>query len=261
MPLGRRLVLHSWVHLIRPVLLLTFFLGIVPLSTLAQPSTPAEFIAAYRTAMQEKSVEKLTAISYTVGQSESDKKQEAHDEQMEFSNSPREIGEVSLQTLPADFQLVEIGMGKKYEPTYAPTGLIELQYKGIPNGITGEIAPYAIIGGHYFLVATKSTDLRWKGPMDKTLNWVVMGRGQDKVQITAKWNASGVEQERICNIPSVGFKGQYFEKVTVTSTADDTDVTLRIYEDGKEKFRSHALKGKGTIEYNAGNKNTPLRKF
>jgi hypothetical protein len=43
--------------------------------------------------------------------------------------------------------------------------------------------------------------------------------------------------------------GQFFEEVTVTSTEDDTDVTLTILEAGKKIFQSEPLKGKGTLEY------------
>lgn len=78
---------------------------------------------------------------------------------------------------------------------------------------------------------------------------MVMGRGQNKVQIKAKWNASGVDQERIFKSPSSNFMGQFFEEVTVTSTEDDTDVTLTILEAGKEIFQSEPLKGRGTLEY------------
>jgi hypothetical protein len=141
--------------------------------------------------------------------------------------------------------------GKKIEATYPPAGMIKIEYKKAANGPEGSSSPYAIIGGHYFLVSSKTTDLGWKGPPDKTLGFAVMGQGQNKVQITVKWNASGVEEERIFKETSnMAFLGQYVEKVTVTSTNDDTDVTLTISELGKEIFRSQPLKGKGTIEYN-----------
>src|ERR1017187_3413674 len=101
--------------------ILAFLLGISPLSTWAQPSSPTEFIAAYRTAVQEKSLEKLNAITYMVGMSEADKKQAADiDQQVIFSNT--EIVGISLEPLPEDFQAVNIGNGKKYEPTYPPVG-------------------------------------------------------------------------------------------------------------------------------------------
>jgi hypothetical protein len=44
-------------------------LGIFPIALLAQPTSPEEFIAAYRTAMQERSAEKLTPLTYSEGMS------------------------------------------------------------------------------------------------------------------------------------------------------------------------------------------------
>lgn len=193
-------------------------------------------------------MEKLNAITYTLGMSDSDKKQAASVQQMFFSDT--EITGISLEPLPADFQSVYIMGGKKLEPTYLPIGQIKIEYKKTANGPLGFSVPYAIVGGHYFLISSKSTDLGWKGPPDKTLFFNVMGQGQDKVQITAKWNASGVEQERIFKETSnMGFLGQYVEQIIVTSANDDTDVTLTISESGKEIYRSQPLKGKGTIEY------------
>ena len=142
-----------------------------------------------------------------------------------------------------------IQRGKKIEPTYTPIGLIQTKYKDAGNGMNSTSAPYAVIDGKYFLISSKSTDLGWSGPPDKTITFMVMGRGQNKVQIKAKWNASGVDQERIFKSPSSNFMGQFFEEVTVTSTEDDTDVTLTILEAGKKVFQSEPLKGKGTLEY------------
>jgi hypothetical protein len=229
--------------------ILTFLLGIIPLSTWAQPSSPTEFIGAYRTAIQEKSIEKLNAITYTVGQSESDKKQVASAEQMGFNWGHKEIGDVSLKPLPADFQSVYIANGKKIEPTFPPTGLIAVQYKGTGDGPDSSSAPYAIIGGHYFVVSSKITDLGWKGPPDTGLCLMVTSRGpQDKVQITVKWNASGVEQERVFNSATATVLGQHIESAAVTST--NPDAALTILEGDKQIFCSPPLKGKAAIEYN-----------
>jgi hypothetical protein len=228
--------------------IVAFLLGVIPLSAWAQPSSPEEFIASLRIAIQEKSPDKLNAITYTVGMSEADKNQAAPVQQMFFSDA--EITGISLEPLPPDFQSVYVVNGKKWEPTYPPAGQVTIEYKKTANGPLGLSPAYAIIGGHYFLISTKSTDLGWKGPPDKTLSFAVMGRSQDKVQITVKWNASGVEQERIFKQTSnMGFLGQYIESATVTSTADDTDVTLTISENGKGIFRSPPLKGKGNVEY------------
>lgn len=228
--------------------ILTFLFGIIPLSTWAQPSSPEEFITSLRKAIQEKSPEKLNAITYTVGMSEADKKQVASVQEIFFGGT--EVVGISLEPLPADFRLVGIINGKKYEPTYPPTGLIKIQYKKAANGPDSLSQAYAIIGGQYFLISTKSTELGWKGPPDKPLSFMVMGWVQDKVQIKAKWNTSGVDQEQIYKMASnMVFMGQYFENVTVTSTDDNTNVTLVVSEDNKEIFHSQPIKGKGSIEY------------
>ncbi|MDD5261920.1 MAG: hypothetical protein PHD76_08750 [Methylacidiphilales bacterium] len=179
--------------------------------------------------------------------SQSDREAAARVQQMMFSN--QEILDISLAPLPDDFQLVYVMRGKKLEPTYPPAGLITIKYKKTGNGMDSLFSAYAVIDGGYFLVSTKSTDLGWTGPPDKTITFMVIGQGQDKVQIKAKWNASGVKQESFFKSPSSNFLGQYFESVTVTSTSDDTNVTLSIREDGKEIFVSEPLKGKGTVEY------------
>ena len=220
---------------------------VLPLTLLGQPNTPDEFVAAYRAAIQEKSPAKIDAITYSVGMSESDKHQVALAQQMIFSDS--EIIDITLAPLPGDFQSIYIMRGKKLEPTYPPVGLIQTKYKATGNDMNSTSVPYAVIDGRYFLTSTKSIDLGWSGPPDKTITFMVMGRGQDKVQIKAKWNASGVEQTRIFKLPSANFMGQYFDEITVASAEDDTDVTLTILEEGKEIYTSQPLKGKGSIEY------------
>jgi hypothetical protein len=227
--------------------ILAFLFGIIPLSTWAQPSTPTEFIAAYRTAIQEKSVEKLNAITYMVGMSEADKKQAADvDQQVIFSDT--EIVGISLEPLPSDFQSVNIGNGKKYEPTYPPLGEIKIEYKKTANGPLSSGGLYAIIDGHYLLISGKSTDLGWKGPPDTGLCLLVTGSPQDKVQITVKWNVSGVEMEKVFNRYTTTVLGQYVERATVTST--NPEATLIILEGAKQIFHSPPLKDKAAIEYN-----------
>ena len=190
-------------------------------------------------------MEKLNAITYTVGMSESDKKQVAPVQQMFFSDT--EIVSISLEPLPADFQSVYIVNGKKIEPTYTPVGLIKIQYKKVANGPDSMTSTYAIISGHYFLISTKSTDLGWKGPPDTGLCLMVTGSPQDKVQITVKWNASGVELEKVFNRYTTTVLGQYVESATVTSS--NPDATLMILQGDKQIFLSPPLKDKAAIEY------------
>ena len=226
--------------------ILTFLLGIIPLSSWAQPSSPEDFIAAYRTAIQEKSLEKLNAITYTVGMSESDKKQVA-DVYQQVMFSDTEIVGISLVPLPADFQSVYFVNGKKIEPTYPPLGQIKIEYKKTANGPLSSGGLYAIIDGHYLLISSKTTDLGWKGPPDTGLCLLVSGSPQDKVQITVKWNASGVEQEKVFNRYTTTVTGQYVESATVTSS--NPDATLMILQGSKQIFLSPPLKDKAAIEY------------
>jgi hypothetical protein len=222
-------------------------LGILPVTAWAQPRSAEQFISACRAAIQEKRPEKLSALFYTVGMTDSDKDAAKRGQQGMFGAG--EIESISLEPLPVDFQSIYIMRGKKVEPTYPPAGLIKIKYKGSAKGPGSASVSYAVINGQYFLVSTKSTDLRWSGPPDKSIGFMVMGKGQDKVQIKAKWNASGIDQEHNSKSPSASFWGQYFEKITVTSTEEDTDVTLTVLENGEKIFVSERLKGKGTIDY------------
>lgn len=230
--------------------LIALSVALLPFSAWAQPKTPDEFLSSFRAAIQEKSPEKLDAITYGVGMSDSDKQQVAMVQKMIFQN--REIAGISLEPLPEDFETVFIARGKKYEPTYPPAGLVKIQYQTNGNGVNTTSSPYAIIDGCYFLISSKSTDLGWQGPPDKTITFMVMGRGQDKVQIRAKWNASGVDQEQNIKSPSFNVVGQYFDTIAVASNGDDTDVTLTVMDAGKQIYVSKPLKGKGSIEYKKG---------
>ena len=211
------------------------------------PTTPEQFTTAFNAALKEKSAEKLDALTYTIGMTDADKEQVKLSQKMIFSD--KEIDSISLQPLPEDYETVYIMQGKKIEPTYPPAGIIKTTYANPGHGLNSTSAPYAIVDGRYYLITSKSTDLGWTGPKDKTITFMVMGRSQNKVQIKAKWNASGVDQERIFKSPSSNFPGQFFQQIIVTSTDNDTDVTLTILEAGKEIFVSQPLKGKGVLEY------------
>jgi hypothetical protein len=227
--------------------LLVLFLGIIPLPSWAQPDSPDEFIAAVKSALLEKSSEKLTALTYTVGMSDSDKQVMASF--LKNSLNDRGIAKISLEPPPGNVPSSGIMNGKKYEPTYPPAGQVVIEYEKTDNGLTSLSFGYTIVGGKYFLTAIKSTDLGWKGPPDKSLIYMVTCRSQDKVQVVVKWNASGVNQEQTFKALSGGVMGQYFKQVTVTSTDDETGAILTITEGGKEIFVSQPLKGPGTIEY------------
>lgn len=226
---------------------LCIFLGLI-LSAFAQdPHTPEDFLAAFRTALAERSPAKLDALTYSVGMTEADKALAVRMQQYMFTD--KEIESLSLQPLPEDFQTFFISRGKKIEPTNPPVGLVDLKYKPSGNGTSGSSLPYTIVDGRYFLVGTKSTLLDWKGPADKNIGYMVMGAGQDGIRAKVKWNASGVDMEHTFKAPSLSFQGQFIKEVMVTSETEDTNVTLTIVEDGKPISVSEPLKGKGKLEY------------
>lgn len=227
----------------------SLFLGIF--STHAE--TQEDFLASYQSSIEQKNTDKILSLYYTVGCSDADKANLALVQKFHFTNG--KIKEVTLQPLPSNFSFVNIISGKKYEPTYPPLGIIKITYE--PHGGNGMVSGgdgYALIDGKYCLITQKSTDLNWKGPVDKQIGFSVMGKGQDKLQVKYKWNASGVDQEKTRRNPgSIILMGQCMKSVEATSTEDDTDVTLTVSEGGTNIYTSQPLKGKGIIEYNRAN--------
>jgi hypothetical protein len=216
----------------------------------SEPRTKEEFMKAVRIALEQKNTNKLEALTYSVGMSDTDKMDAAEARATVFEDYA--IDSIALGPIPEHYQSIYIHLGKKLEPTYAPAGLMEIKYKNTA-GVTSTTLPYAIVEGRYFLVSMKSTDLKWTGAPDKNISFMVMGEGQDEVKIKARWNASGVVQQQDFDAPSSSFWGQYFESITVTSTNEATDVKIHIMESGKEIFVSEPLKGKGTLEYKKKN--------
>ena len=227
------------------LLIAIFFLG----SIASKADTPEEFLATYRTALEQKDTNKLLSLYYTEGCTEGDKKMLDALAGFHFSNA--KITDVKFEPNPENQQLVNFVNGRKYEPTYLPTGQVKVTYEPVAgNGQISGGDAYAVINGKYYLITSKSTDIGWNGPKDKTLTFMVMGQGMEKVNVHANWNVSGVNQEGMfSNPPSCNFHGQYFESITATSTDDNANLTLTIMEDGKPIYESAPLKGKGTLEY------------
>ena len=225
---------------------LLFSLLIFSLGAFAQ-DTPAAFLTAVEEAMNEKSATKLDALLYTAGMSDADM-QTVKSSHQHLLNNPG-VDTIELAPLPAEFQSVFIVRGKRYEPTAMPIGVVNVKFKPATNGMGNVTFPYATVGGRFYLIGAKSTDLNWKGPEDKSIGYMVMGTGQDAVKGTVKWNASGVDLEKSISSPSRSFLGQYIDEVTITSDSDDTDVTITIMDNGKQIFQSAPLKGKGTQSY------------
>src|SRR5208282_5064831 len=114
------------------------------------------------------------------------------------------------------------------------------------NASAAAEVPYAVIDGGYYIVGQKTTNLGWKGPLDRPFSVSVTGNGQDKVKVHIKYNASGADLE---SDGSHGFPCQYISEVAVTSVDDDVDVTLKIADGTKTIYESKSLKGKGQILY------------
>lgn len=225
-------------------------LAIFSLCAFAQ-ETPETFLKSVAEALNEQNAAKLDALLYTVGMSEADK-QMVKSSQQHLLNNPG-VDTIELQPLPEDFQSVFIVHGKRIEPTALPAGIVSIKYKQAGNGMTSISFPYATVEGRFYLIGARSTDLNWKGPEDKNIGFMILGKEADKLKGKVKWNASGVDLEKPITTSSVSFLGQYIEGVTITSDHDDTDVTITILENGNPIFKSDPLKGKGTLEYKRPN--------
>lgn len=220
---------------------------LLALTTLASGQDSLEsFLAAFRTALMEKSPAKLEALTDFTGMSEADRALNSRIQNMMLTG--QEIESVTLVPLPADFPSVIVQRGRKIEPTHPPKGLIEVKFQS-PDGVRKMSTPYTVLNGRHLLVGTKMTDLDWKGPPDKTIGYTIVGAGQDHLKTSIKWNASGVSMEQTSQPASLSFVGQYIEEITVSSENEDTEVTLTILEDGKPIHTTEPLKGKGHLTY------------
>lgn len=216
----------------------------------AQPTTAEALVSELRAACEQKDGAKYDALMYFEGASDADKAAVAG---IRFDWGGGMVSDMSLVPLPKDFDLVNIGRGRKFELTHPPTGLVKIDITGSKYGSgSGKMSssvPYANIDGKYFIVAMKSTDLGWKGPVDGTLGFFVSGDGAENVTIEYCWNASGVDQTKKSVIRSLNFIGQHINWLKVTSDSTATNVTLKIDKDGKEIYLSDPLKGIGMLEY------------
>ncbi|GAT32758.1 hypothetical protein TSACC_21159 [Terrimicrobium sacchariphilum] len=215
----------------------------------AAPKSIEDYRATFQQAVTQKDKALLQELIYAEGLSDEDKALAARSTEM-FVSGPGVVESVTVVPVPNSLNKVRIARGKKWEPSLPPAGALLIKMKS-PDGKseTTYTSVFGESGGEYYLVAAKSTKLDWNGPEDKTLNFIVMGKGQNAVKIAYRWNVSGVNMEEVADSPSISFLGQYIESMTVTSDSDDTDVTLSIREGGKEIYTSQPLKGKGTLEY------------
>jgi hypothetical protein len=219
-----------------------------PISISAQSGPAQDFLNSVKSAIQEKSSEKLDTLTYTVGMSDSDKQVMDFGRKAAFSDNP--IEDISFGPIPPNTPSGGIMAGRKYEMTFPAAGMVIVKFGGSTQSSMS--LGYAIIGGKYFLVSAKSTDLGWKGPPDKSLIYNFSCRPEDKIQVVVDYNVSGVDQQQTFTAPSGGVMGQYFKKVTVTSLDDNINGKLTVTEGGTDIFTSQPLKGKGTVVYKKG---------
>jgi hypothetical protein len=231
--------------------ILTLLMGVLYLNPL-QADSDEEFLANYRTALEQKDAAKLLSLFYTNGCSEADLLMAKKLVPMVHFYKGK-LTTVKFEPLENDAVKTQIADGKKYEPTYEPQGGIKFYYESNNGANYNGGDAYAVIDGQHRLIGFKSSDLGWKGPSDQQLNFGVIGKGQNKVKVVYKWNVSGVDQERSgLNPGGVVVLGQHFDSIKVMSEEDDVEVVLTVAEAGKEIYKSQPLKGKGMIEYKRG---------
>jgi len=221
----------------------------------APPKTKEEFIAAVRAAFVAKDVKKIHELSWEKGMSDFDMQQV--DQVLPMMVQQLNGGETySLEPKETESDSPQIMMGRRLEPTHEIDGMVKIAQKSADGSSSSSMSlPYALIDGSYYIVSTKSTDLNWKGPPDKTLVVNVTGDGQDKVKTHIKYNVSGLDLEHDQKYASDILSGQYISEVTVTSDSDDVNVVLDLRdEDGNSYYQSAPLKGKGEIHYHKGDK-------
>jgi hypothetical protein len=215
----------------------------------AQSTSPAQFLDAYRDALTSKSVEAIDALSYRNGMSDADKATEDASLRKRLDTGDAALTDVVFAPLPVDYSPVHVAFGKKWEATYAATGMVKAIYKS-PQREVAVSAPYAIIDGGYYLTQATCTDLGWTGPRDHLFLVEILPRTPG-ILISVEWNASGVEQKRTFASGTASIIGQNIEKATAENPSDDVKLSLRILDGSKELFHS-APQGKGTITYPGG---------
>ncbi len=206
-----------------------------------------DFLDTIKAAMTAQDMKLLHSLIYDKGMPEADKTPPEND--APSGKNAVEIASITLDPLPKGYQTLAVVSGVRYEPTYPPAGLVAIRFAKNPGGPDSTSMPYAIVDGAYYLVATKKTDLNWKGPPDSTIGYFLIGQGTDKVAISGKYNVSGVDLGGDFSAASMSLTGQYISEMTVVSNSDDVHVTLVILQDGKRVFTSEPLIGRGTIEY------------
>lgn len=219
------------------------------------------FLTTIKEAIIANDVSKLETLVYSAGMSDVDKtvSQQSHKTILsEISKSP--VDTISFEPLPPYIKSTFVAGGRRYESTAPPAGSVIVRFKSPEAAETNAPViqrstglPYAIVGGAYYLVGIKTTDLGWKGPPDISLGYSITGEGNDKLKIHLKYNVSGVILEDDEIRPNKSFSGQYISEITVVSSDPATDVQLVIRHGGQEIYLSEQLKGIGKLKYSREN--------
>lgn len=207
-------------------------------------------LARVKTALIEKSTEKLTSLTYTGGMSATDKEQM----QRLYIGLLAESGidSVTLAPLPKGKPAFLVANGKRREPSCRQTGVILITYKENTHGITSSNLYYGEVDGTYYLSASKVTDVSWNGPKDHQITFYLDGNRGKQLNVEYKYNASGVDQVGSASgtvHQTFGVAGQYFSEITVASDDPESEIELRVEDNGKTIYKSASLKGKGEIRY------------
>lgn len=212
----------------------------------AEAPGPDAFTEAFKKAIVEN--DRKTLLSFADGEGPADAARESQVESWLAMFPSRDVFSVSLGPLPVDFPPFFIMHGRRFDPSHPPAGIVTLSFRQ-DGGLTSKQLAYTIVDGHYKIVATKVTDLGWKGPKDVNIAYVLEGQGAESAVVKVRFNASGVDLERSFLGPSITLWGQHVSGIEVTCDDPKTSVFLKVLRDGKEIYRSEILKGAGKILY------------
>ncbi len=221
---------------------------VLPLLAIHAEETPDPdvFTETLKKAIIEQDTETLLTFADSEGLTgEARKRQE---ESLKVTYPGTNVFSVSLGPLPVDFPPFFIMNGRRYEPTHPPAGIVTISFRQ-ESGLTSKQLAYAIVDGRYKIVATKSTQLDWKGPPDASLGFIIEGPGSEGAVVKVKFNASGVDMERTFHGAAINLWGQHFGEVEVTNEDPKASLVLKVLRDGKEIYKSETLKGAGKILY------------
>lgn len=225
-------------------------LGLAPLLPAADQPDPDVFTETLKKAIIEQDTE--TLLSFADSEGLSGEARQRQIESLKVTYPSTNVFAVSLGPLPVDFPPFFIMNGKRYEPTHPPVGIVTISFRQ-ESGLTSKQLAYAIVDGKYKIVATKGTQLDWKGPNDSSLGYILEGTGAEGAVVKIKFNASGVDLERTFHGAAINLWGQHFSEIEVTVDDPKASLALKVLRDGKEIYKSETLTGAGKILY-AGDK-------